>query len=179
MGDVVSLEKKLRAAIKSNNINKIEIIFEDIYYEYGKLVGFIISKYVSKKEDIEELVDDVFINFFKVLYKTKIENIKYYLVTQAKNASINFINKKSNKIDYIYDESIIFNEIDNKSKYYEIINEMKHYLDENEINIIILHTIYNYTFDEIASKLSKPLSSIASTYRRAIKKYNKGVKLCD
>ena len=76
VGDIVSLEKKLRAAIKSNNINKIEIIFEDIYYEYGKLVGFIISKYVSKKEDIEELVDDVFINFFKVLYKTKIENIK-------------------------------------------------------------------------------------------------------
>ena len=52
----MSLENKLLKAINSNNPNKIESVFEEIYYEYGKLVGFIISKYISKKEDIEELL---------------------------------------------------------------------------------------------------------------------------
>jgi len=174
---IVSLEKKLQKAIESKNIHKIENVFEEIYYEYGKLVGFIISKYVIKKEDIEELVDDVFINFSKIIYKTSIDNIKYYLVTQAKNTSINFIQKKANKLDLIYDETLLYEQEETNSKYYELISEMKLVLNDIEINIILLHVVYNYTFDEIAIKLSKPLSSIASTYRRAIKKFNKEVKL--
>ncbi len=48
----MSLEKKLSKAINQKNPEKIEQVFEEIYYEYGKLVGFIISKYISKKEDI-------------------------------------------------------------------------------------------------------------------------------
>ena len=45
----MSLENKLQKAINSKKPEKIEIVFEEIYYEYGKLVGFIISKYISKK----------------------------------------------------------------------------------------------------------------------------------
>lgn len=172
----MSLENRLSKAIKQNNIYKIEQIFEEIYYEYGKLVGFIISKYVSKREDIEELVDDVFISFSKSMMKTKINNIKYYLVTQAKNTSINFTNKKENKIEMIYDEIYLSNSTYEQSKYYELIDEMKQVLTEKEINIILLHTIYNYSFEDISNKLNAPLQSIASIYRRAIKKFNKRSK---
>jgi len=172
----VSLENKLSKAIKQKNPDKIEQVFEEIYYEYGKLVGFIISKYVSKKEDIEELVDDVFISFSKIMLKNEINNIKYYLVTQAKNASINFLNKKDNKIEIIYDEIYLSSNTYEQSKYYEIVYEMKQVLTELEVNIILLHTIYNYSFDDISNKLNKPLSSIASIYRRAITKFNKRSK---
>jgi len=172
----MSLENKLIKAIKSKNPEKIENVFEEIYYEYGKLVGFIISKYVSKKDDIEELVDDVFLSFSKAMLKTEINNIKYYLVAQAKNASINFINKRDNKIEIVYDELYISNNIYTQSKYYELVYEMEKILSKKEINIILLHTIYNYSFDDISKKLNIPLQSIASVYRRAIKKFNKGVK---
>ena len=172
----MSLEKKLSKAIKHNNPYKIEQIFEEIYYEYGKLVGFIISKYVIKKEDIEELVDDVFISFSKAMMKTEINNIKYYLVTQAKNIAINFINKKDNKVDIVYDEVYLSNNTYESSKYYELVNEMNKILTEEEINIILLHTIYNYSFEDISKKLNKPLQSIASIYRRAIQKFNKRSK---
>lgn len=168
----MSLENKLQKAINSKKPEKIEIVFEEIYYEYGKLVGFIISKYISKKEDIEELVDDVFISFSKAMLKSDINNIKYYLVTQAKNASINFLNKKENKIDIVYDELYISSNTYEQSKYYELIFELKQILTEKEINIILLHTIYNYSFDDISTKLNIPLQSIASIYRRAIKKFN-------
>lgn len=172
----MSLEKKLEKAIKQNNPNKIEQVFEEIYYEYGKLVGFIISKYISNKEDIEELVDDVFVSFSKIILKNKITNIKYYLVTQAKNTSINFLNKKDNKVEMVYDEMYLSTQTYQPSKYYDLINDMKKVLTDLEINILLLHTIYNYSFDDISNKLNKPLSSIASIYRRAIKKFNKGDK---
>jgi RNA polymerase sigma factor (sigma-70 family) len=168
----VSLEKRLEKAIASKNVQKIEIVFEEIYYEYGKLVGFIISKYVYNKSDIEELVDDVFVNFSKAMMKTKIENIKYYLVVQTKNICINYINR-NNKLNIVYDDEIIFSQNNNDSKYYELINEMERILNKDEIQIVLLHTIYNYTFDEIANKLSKPLPTIASMYRRTIKKMKK------
>ena len=167
----MSLEKKLSKAINQKNPEKIEQVFEEIYYEYGKLVGFIISKYISKKEDIEELVDDVFISFSKAIVKSEINNIKYYLVTLAKNTSINFLNKKDNKVEMIYDEVYISQNTYESSKYYDLINEMKQVLSDLEINIILLHTIYNYSFDDLSIKLNKPLSSIASIYSRAIKKF--------
>ena len=46
-----------------------------IYYEYGMLVTYIISKYVEKSEDVEELVNDVFIKFYQASFKTEIKNI--------------------------------------------------------------------------------------------------------
>ena len=36
VGGCMSLENKLLRAINSNNPNKIESVFEEIYYEYGK-----------------------------------------------------------------------------------------------------------------------------------------------
>jgi DNA-directed RNA polymerase specialized sigma24 family protein len=89
--------------------------------------------------------------------------------------SINFLNKKENKIEMVYDDLYISNNTYIQSKYYELIYEMKKVLTDKEINIILLRTIYNYSFDDISKKLNIPLQSIASVYKRAIKKFNKGV----
>ncbi len=172
----MSLENKLFKAKQSNNSFKIEKVFEEIYYEYGKLVGFVISKYISNKQDIEELIDDVFVSFSKIIMKNDITNIKYYLIVQAKNASINFLKSKNNKLQIEYNEEYIDNISLDNSKYYDLINEMKLKLSAEEINIILLHTIYNYSFSEISSKYNKPLPTIASIYKRAIKKFNERTK---
>mgnify|MGYP003312171066 CR=1 FL=1 len=52
----MSFEKKLKQAIRKNDLLEIEKVFEKIYYKYGKLIGFVISKYVSNSSDVEELV---------------------------------------------------------------------------------------------------------------------------
>ena len=73
----MSLERKLENALLLNDIQRIDLLFEEIYYRYGKLVGFVISKYVFVKEDIEESISDVFISFYNNLKKssTKVLNI--------------------------------------------------------------------------------------------------------
>ncbi len=171
----MSLEKKLYRALKENNDVKFEEIFEQIYYEYCNLVAFIISKYVSNKEDVEELTNDVFIAFYKSLFKNEIYNFKYYLVTSAKNVAINHLKKV--KIDVIYNDEYILTIADadesmNDSLYQELLDELKKYLNEFEINVIILHNVYEYSIADIAKKNKKPRTSISSTYHRAIKKFN-------
>ena len=167
----MSYEKKLKSAIRKQDISEIERVFEQIYYAYGKLVGFVISKYVLNTADIEELINDVFLGFSKVLYSIKLDNIKYYLVVQAKNAAINFVKKNSKtKCEYIddcFDESSYSNK---NSMLYEIVFDMKNCLTEYEINIIVLHTVYCYSFVDLSKKYNKPTSTISSTYHRSIKK---------
>ena len=81
----MKLETKLKFAKRLNSSNLLENIFEDIYKEYYQLIGFVISKYVHQKEDVEELINDVFLKFSKVFIKKDIDNIQSYLVTIAKN----------------------------------------------------------------------------------------------
>lgn len=176
----MSYEKKLISAIRKQDMFAIEKIFEKIYYEYGKLVGFVISKYVSNTADIEELINDVFLNFSKVLYSIKLDNIKYYLVTQAKNAAINFV-KKNGKCKFEYIDDCL--ETRNDSMFYELVCDMKNCLTDYEINIIVLHSVYCYTFVDLSKKYNKPISTISSIYHRAIRKmeffYKKGGKQND
>lgn len=172
----MNYEKEFTKAIKRNDVEKIEELFEKLYLDYGKLIGFVITKYVSRKEDVEELVNDVFLQFSKVLFNLKLENIKYYLVTCAKNAAINFLNRKDNKLLVEYNEEYVINtneSISDNTKYYELLHDMEKYLSLFEINIIILHSVYEYSFKELGVKYQKPASSINSIYHRAIDKYNK------
>ena len=167
----MSFEKKLKRAIRKNDLLEIEKVFEQIYYKYGKLIGFVISKYVSNNSDVEELVNDVFLNFSKVLFSIKLDNIKYYLVVQAKNTAINFVKKNSKKI-IIYNDDF-FDQNDETSKesiMYEVLKDMENCLTEYEIKIIVLHSVYCYSFVALSKKYNKPVTTISSTYHRSIKK---------
>ena len=169
-------QKLLYKAIKSNNEEKILEACDLIYQKYQKLIYFIISKYITNVFDIEDLTQTVFINFFNNLEKIDLtKNIKYYLVTSAKNLALNFI-KKQNKIDY--DDVLIYQTKDqnnNNYLYCDLINDLQKHLNEEQINIIILHTIEGYTFKEIAKKYNKKTNTIITIYNRALKQYkNKG-----
>ena len=173
----MKLETKLNFAKKLKSKSLLENIFEEIYYEYFKLIAFVISKYIHNKEDVEELTNDVFLKFSKVFINKDIENIQSYLVQIAKNTSIDFI-RTSSKLDVVYDDEYIENSGNNNlsnTLYYELILEMKEYLTDKEINLIILKSVYGYTFEDIARKYNEKASSLSSIYNRAIKKFKKGV----
>ena len=166
----MGLEKKLVRALQTNDTLKIEKVFEEIYYEYGKLVGFVISKYVYDRADIEELVNDVFLSFSKCMFNSRIGSIKRYLVVSAKNTTVNFLKRKK----FAYEELSYIEEYDGGDSgelgYYDITREMLKYLTDEEVNTILLHIVYGYSFAEIAKNTSRPSSSVSSQYHRAIKK---------
>ena len=169
------LEKKIERAIKKENDNEIDLLFEEVYNKYYNLISYLISQNVKNNKDVEELVNDTFVNFYNNCCIKPINNIKYYLVKSAKNISINFLKKK--QINYEYNEDYInnYNDYNDKTYYDEIMILLEKYLTEEEIKIILLYNVDCYSLKEIANIIKKPYNSVVSIYNRAIKKFKKEV----
>lgn len=171
----MALEQKLKHAKRSNDIDKIHSVFNEIYITYGKLVYFKISQYVNNKLDVEELTQDVFVNFYNNVVNNEIHDIKYYLLVSAKNKAIDFLKKKKELL--ILDDKIIFEkeqDITNNIEYEEVVEKMKTFLNDFEIEIIIKHNINDKSFKQLSIEYKKPLNTILSIYHRALKKFKKG-----
>ena len=165
----MSLEKLLLSALKSREKIKIEQIFNEIYRTYIKLVYFIVAQYVDNQLDIEEICNDVFLNFFNHLDKIKVKNIKYYLVTSAKNTSLNFLRKE--KYQYIPIKKEV--EISEKNKI--ICCFLNDCLDEDEKWIIFEHLYLNKPLRLIAKEKNINPNTLKSRYRRILIKLKEKV----
>ncbi len=109
-----------------------------------------------------------------MLCRIELDNIKYYLVVQAKNSAINFQKKNASSHDIEYIEEISLGDMDeDKTTFNCLIDDMRQYLTEYEINVILLHGVYEKSFVDIAKKYQKPVTTVKSAYHRAITKYRK------
>lgn len=162
--------KEIKKAIDKNDRFLLESVFESIYYKYSKLIKFVIYKIVNDRELTNDLTQEVFTNFFNAMITSNLKNIKYLLVTMARNKSVDYLRK--NKLDVIIDDNFVLNfEYEEKSTIPDIIKELKLYLTDDEIEIIVLHLVYDFTFKKIASMKGVTTSAINNKYNRAIKKY--------
>ena len=145
------------------------ILYEKYYKEYKNLVGYVISLYVNKKEDIEDLIDEVFIEFFNNYKNIKI-NKKSYLTTISKNKAINFL-KKNNLFEknYQLDENSYFVPIETtNTEYYKLEDIMKKTLDDLSND--------DLSFKEIDKILNLKEATIKTKYYRGLKEINKYYK---
>src|SRR5690554_6643425 len=99
-----NLIKKIRYA-RSNE--ELDDSFQEIYDKYNNLIFYISNKIVRNIESAKDIVQETFIKFFNNINKTEFRNLKYWLVTTAKNMSINYIKSSERKMQY--DDEIIFN----------------------------------------------------------------------
>ena len=171
----MSVERRLVNALERLDQSKVESIFKEVYDSNYKLVYFCVANFIKNKLDIEEIVDDVFINFFNHINNINIEgSIKYYLTRSAKNACINFIKKKERKevsVDTRYLENMTYIEL--KYNDNSIFNEIKKVLDEEDYTIIFNYFVMGYSLVEIASLMNVSKNTIKSKYRRSLIKLKK------
>lgn len=166
-------ERRLHQKIQSGNEEQIHKIFNEIYCSYGKLVFFVISKYVHQVQDIEDLTNDVFLSFFKQIQQINLNgNLKSYLTTSAKNMALNFLNKQNNSVE-ISESIFLMPDKNSNNSYYLLLKEMEECLTKEEIEIILKYAIEGMKFKFIAEEMQKPTSSIITKYHRAIKKFKK------
>ncbi len=167
---MINFEKRIKDVQESGNETLLYSLFEEIYNEYYKLVIFVISTYIRNKEDIKDITQDTFISFFKTLKKGgEIANIKYYLVSIARNNSLRNLEEKNMNISEFNDSIYSFEEENSEM----MIDSKLNSLAFSEREIIINHIYLNKTFKEIALERSVSLNTIKSTYRRAILKLKK------
>lgn len=162
---MISLDQKMRHVKK--NEKDILSFFEQIYDTYHKLIYYVISKYVSNDEDIKELVNDVFLQFYNHM-GTIVTSIKYYLVVSAKNRALDFLKKQK---EIPMDSLLIINKKKSGSEsYLKVKRILKQILEEKEIYIIEEHLFYDRKFKEIAKEKNESLNTIKGIYYRALRK---------
>lgn len=156
----------------------MEKAFNIIYQEYSYLVFYIALKIVKNQEAAEDITNETFMKFY--MNKENIKNIsliKNYLASTSRNLSLNYVN--SQKRLEPFNEEIA--QTDNKEDHYEeYIEKFKDFLNEEEIELIILHLIYEFTFKEISESKNVSINVISSKYKRTldkVKKHYKGVDI--
>lgn len=165
---------KILDNLKSPLREKMEESFNYIYHEYSYLVFYISLQIVRDNEAAKEITNETFYKLF--LNKDKIDNnknLKYYLTTISKNLSINYLNSLKNQEEYV--EGISFYE-DNHDHFNDYIEKFKEFLNQEELDLIVLHLLYDFSFKEIAKEKGTTVDAISSKYRRTLVKVRKHYK---
>ena len=165
-------EKRLFRVVNKGCEQEIEEFYLYLYNKYKNLLVFVASRYLDNTEDVKDIVQDTFIEFFNNTNK-KHTNIKSFLTISCMHNALDYLKKKK-RIDIIDIEDIDLygnDEIKPHESYSEIVADLKNYLNEEEINIVLSHLLYGYDFNNLSKTLKKNVNSVKSIYYRSIKKY--------
>jgi RNA polymerase sigma-70 factor (ECF subfamily) len=152
---------------------------EEYYKQTKKYIYNYISKYLSNKEDIEDLVSIVFIKFIDKYndIKNKGEKfIKNYLFKIAKTKLIDFFRVNKKYQTYEITDNIKNNEsieLDNYLQNKLIIEKLLSNLNDEEKKILILKIVDNLTFKEIAALKKTNINTVIWKFNKIIKKLEK------
>ncbi len=155
--------------LTSPNRERMEKTFNKIYEEYSYLVFYVAFEILRNKEDAKDVVNETFLKMYQNRHSLERgKNLKYYLVTIAKNLAIN-----NSKISARYVE---LNEdkgpgiVETYEDFDSYINKFKDFLDEEELTLVVYHLLYDYSFKEIAEIKQVSINSISSKYKRTLDK---------
>ena len=160
--------KEITKEFKNNDFSS----FDEFYDSTSRLVYFVISGIVKRKEIAEELMQETYLKFIQSLNTLESNyNPKSYLITIARNLAINEYNKAKKTV---YNEEIIDIIPEDKITYNVDLGIIS-YLEETEQEIVTMHIVGDLKFREIAKIINKPLGTVLWLYNKAIKKLKKKV----
>lgn len=172
-------EIRLSKAVSSSNKETICRTFEYFYLKYKPLIAFIISKYVNNSNDIDDLINDTFLDFFNHASQVK-KSVKGYLCFKARSVAINFIKKKSKfelSSDIDVEDLLSIDSSYSHINYNETIELMNKVLEKEDVEIILLHLENDFSFNEIAKKKQMSENTVKTKYFRGLKKLRKRGKI--
>lgn len=167
-------EKRLFKIINTHNQRLIDDALNDIYETYKPLLVFVASKYLNDSEDIKDVVQETFIEFFQHLNQEH-KNIKAYLTIACKHHAIDLLRKKKH-IQYVSEDELsmlVDDHATHHNSFIEMIHDLRAYLLEEEVKIILFHLVDGLTFQEIAIKMYSNANTMKTRYYRALRKYQK------
>ncbi len=166
-------QKRIIRDFQSENKIVAESAFNEIYNEYSYLVYYISLKIVKDNDLALEITNECFYQLFKNRFNLdNNKNLKYYLTTISKNTSLNYLRQQKHfePLNDIYSYNPKYNDFENYLK------EFTNFLDELELETLIYHFLYDFTFKEIAKDKNVSINIITGKYQRAIKKIKKYYK---
>lgn len=149
-----------------------------IYDYYGHAIYSYALSIIKCESLANDICQDVFIKIWNSASKYKNRNNhKSWMMTITKNTAIDYL-RKYKREDIIDQFNIIDNEdmIEGVNQKFQI-EEALNLLNDEEREVVILHTISDLTFKNIGEILNKPIGTVTWRYREAIKKLRNKVSL--
>lgn len=165
----------------STSRSEMEDAFNAIYSEFSYLVYYVSLQIVKEKEAAEDIANEAFLKFFnnKENVTLNYQSIKYYLVETSKNLSLNYIKVSKRYTEYddeIGSESETKTKVEQINDFNRYVEQFKDFLNEEEIDLIVMHLLYDFSFKEIAEQRNVSINVISSKYKRTIDKVKKHYK---
>lgn len=151
---------------------KDELAFEQVYYEYEKLVYYICYSITKDRHASEDLTQDTFLKLLTSLDNyNETGKFKQYIMMIARNLSKNYMTRVANK-QPIYNDEEIYNTKDSSNNN-QLLYEAIEYLDNIQKDIIILKIVHKLKFKEIAEYLDLTIGKVQAEYYDAIRTLRK------
>ncbi len=152
--------------------------FDEFYEETKRIIYFNIYNFVKNSYDTEDLLQDTYVAFLNNLGNIKdVKLVIGYLLQTSKNLSLNYLKTmQKSRVLEDFEENNISNtdhyDVDNS----ELIRKISSILKDTEFQIFYLKVVEEYSHQEIATMLNRPLGTVTWAYNNAIKKLQKGLK---
>ena len=78
--------------------------YEQIFTSVKPQVTAVVSKYLKRSADVEDIVQEAFLRSYKVWKNNDLENPKHYILRAARNLSLNHLNLHSNTLTQLIHE---------------------------------------------------------------------------
>ena len=148
----------------------------NVYFEYKNLMFFIISQYITNKEDIEDVMHDSFIKILENRQSIlKAKYLKSYITKTCINTSLDYL-KKNKKIVYLEDIEEIYGENDKTNQFLNYLDEK---LSNKETIILQYKIVFGYKWKEISQLTNIPITTLRITYKKAIEKLKGEINIYD
>ncbi len=143
-----------------------EAAMEKLYTGVGKLIYTFVLSYVKSKETAEDVMQETFLKLFtKPKTMTDKDNGLAYIMTIARNVSLNVIRKNKRQIPSSDEELVFFGGQDVKPiEEKSVLKEALAILSDEERRVLVLSQAYGFTFEEVSKIMG---TSVATVKRRS------------
>lgn len=150
----------------------MEPLFEKIYDEYKHQVFFFVKKYIHGREDIEDVVQDIFVHLWK--YRDVLEkNREAVIFKTAKQEIANFYRK--NKLAFsdlkedIHLKAVKEEEDDEEyQQHTEQIEKLLHQMPEKSKAFFLKHKVEGQSYSQIAKEYSISKNAVAKHVNKVL-----------
>lgn len=155
-----------------------EPAFVELYDQFGETLFAYVASRVADQNAAKDIIQDVFARLIRYhRHFKRVENLKAYLFQVARNeisrwAARKPVNTKETDADDMSAESSAESELEQR----DWIRATLAQLDEQDREILSLKIFSELTFKELATVMDMPAATVATRYRRAIKKLEASIK---
>jgi len=159
----------------------VESLFEELYSEYKHQVFFFVKKYIHGQDDIEDVVQDIFVHLWK--YRQSLGNNKEAVVFKtAKQEIANFYRKNKLSFSDIQEDSYPNLEKDEYDEeeyqlHSEQIEKLLLQIPEKSKSFFLKHTIDGLSYSQIAKENSISKNAVAKHVNKVLNLLKTGLNL--